>query len=310
MMSGEKNAGSVSGLVFDIRRFSVHDGSGIRTTVFLKGCPLRCRWCQNPEGVEDFLKPVWLSGACIGCGKCYKAIAARDPKEAVTMLNTMPPQKANEVMDRCPAKALVWNGRLMSVDEVMAEVIKDKVFFTHGGGVTLSGGEPLVQEEFALALLAKMREAGIHTAIETSLYAKPDIVEKAAELSDGIFADCKIVDQKKHSEATGRGNETILANLDRLLTGKHTGKVIVRVPLIPGFTGDIENISAVADFVYARNPAVPLELLNYNPLAASKYPYGDLEGRELENCKVYSPDKIEKFKAVVRERGVKCIEWV
>ena len=299
------------GTVFDIRRFSIHDGRGIRTTVFLKGCPLRCRWCQNPEGLEDFVKPVLLSGACIDCGSCYTATAARDAKEAAAWLHTLPPQKANEVMALCPANALVWNGRIMSVDEVMEEVVKDNVFFAHGGGgCTLSGGEPLAQADFAFSLLKKMGEEGIHTIIETSLYVPPDIADKAAECCDGIFADCKFIDQQKHREATGQDNEMILANLDRLLAGKNAGKAIVRVPLVRGFTGRDENIAAIADFVYRRNPAVPIELLNYNPLAAAKYPCGNFEGLEIENCRPYSADEMEKFKAIVREKGVQCMDWV
>jgi pyruvate formate lyase activating enzyme len=192
----------------------------------------------------------------------------------------------------------------------MKEVIKDKVFFAHGGGATLSGGEPLAQGEFALALLGRMQKEGMHTAIETSLYAPPDLVDQAAERCNGIFADCKIIDQGKHRETTEQDNKIILANLDRLLTGKHSGKVIVRVPLVPGFTDDIENISAIADFVYARNKNVPLELLNYNPLAAAKYPYGNFKGLEPKDCKSYSNEQMEKFRGIVRERGVTCIESV
>ena len=313
-MNKEKNAGKyakgIYGMIFDIRRFSVHDGKGIRTTIFLKGCPLRCRWCQNPEGLENFLEPVWISGSCIDCGKCYAAMDVRDTKEAIALLHTIPPQKANEVMALCPANALIWNGRIMSVDEVMEEIVKDKVFFSHGGGCTLSGGEPLAQADFALSLLKKMMEEGIHTAIETSFHVPPNIADKAAELCGGIFADCKVIDKQKHREATGQDNEIILANLDRLLTGKHADKAIVRIPLVRGFTGESENIAAIADFVYNKNPAVPLELLNYNPLAAAKYPYGNFLGLEIKNCRPYSADEMEKFKAIVRKRGVQCIEWV
>ena len=309
-----KQPGKITGCVFDIRRFSIHDGRGIRTTVFLKGCPLRCRWCQNPEGMEDFLKPVWLSKACIGCGKCYKTLAARNAEEAAVSLQSLEVQKVNDIMDSCPAKAFVWNGKTLTVDDVFAEILKDKVFFAHNGGCTLSGGEPLAQGDFALALLEKLQEAGIHTAIETSLYAQPELVDKAAEKSDQIFADCKIFDPKKHFEATGKSSEIILRNLERLLLGKHADndngahKVIVRIPLIPGFTAEKENITAIADFIQARNPAVPVELLNYNPLAASKYPYGDFLGKEIELCKPYSGEQMENFRAMVKKRGLICIE--
>ena len=298
------------GCIFDIRRFSVHDGSGIRTVVFFKGCPLRCRWCQNPEGLEDFLKPVWLSGACINCGKCYKTTCAGDAKEAVLILQTLESQKINEVMDTCPAKALVWNGKKMNVDEVFFELEKDKVFFAHNGGCTLSGGEPLAQGEFAIALLERIQQEGIHTALETSLFAPPELADKAIERCDQIFADCKTIDPARHAEAIGSNNEIILTNLDRLLTGKHAYKTIVRIPLIPDFTGDSENIIAIADFIHARNPKVPVELLNYNPLAASKYPYGDIQGNEITHCRPYNAEQMEQFRTIVRERGIICIESV
>jgi pyruvate formate lyase activating enzyme len=301
-----KSKGS-GGLVFDIRRFSVHDGKGIRTTVFLKGCPLRCRWCHNPEGIEGFLKPVWLSGACINCGKCCQTTAAANAKEAASLLLRLPPQKAEEVMDQCPANALVLNGKSMGLDEVLAEVKKDKVFFSHGGGCTLSGGEPLAQPDFTLALLKELRHAGIHTAIETSLYAPAELLNEAAKNCDQIFADFKIFDNDKHIEGTGQGNEIIMRNLDTLSSGEYAGKIIVRTPLIPGFSGDSENIINIADFIHARNPAVPIELLNYNPLAAAKYPYGDLRGYE-KDCKPYSAEQMLQFMDIARNRGVKCIE--
>ena len=296
--------------IFDIRRFSVHDGKGIRTTVFFKGCPLRCRWCQNPEGLEDFFKPVWLSGACINCGKCYKPFAASNPEKAVQMLQNIPQERVNEVMDNCPAKAIIRNRVELTGDELIEELKKDSVFFAYNGGCTLSGGEPLAQGELTIGLLEKLRQAGINTAIETSLHAPAMLVDAAAALCDQIFADCKIMDKKKHIEATGMGNEIILDNLDRLLLGKYAEKVIVRIPLVPGFTGGRENITAIADFIFRRNPNIPVELLNYNPLAASKYPYGDFPGKDISDCMPYSAEQMEKFRTIVREGGVKCIESV
>jgi pyruvate formate lyase activating enzyme len=304
MTNCEKNSGKTSGCIFDIRRFSVHDGRGIRTTVFFKGCPLRCRWCHNPEGIEDFLKPVWLSGACINCGKCYKYSGAHSVEETAVLLRFLDLQKANEVMDSCPAKALVWNGKTLTIDQTLNELVKDKVFFDHNGGCTLSGGEPLAQGDFVLVLLERMREAGIHTAIETSLFAEPELVDKAAEKSDEIFADCKKKKKKKHIEATGSSNEIILDNLERLLTGSHAHKLTVRIPLIPGFTSENENITAIAGFIKVRNSSVPVELLNFNPLANGKYPYGDFQGKEIMHCKPYTKKQIESIAALVKEKGI------
>ncbi|MDR0600008.1 MAG: glycyl-radical enzyme activating protein [Treponema sp.] len=295
------NSGSASGAVFDIRRFSVHDGEGIRTTVFLKGCPLRCRWCQNPEGLESRFKPVWLSGACIHCGVCTKIEAAVRPGSALPELT---PRAWDAVMDACPAKALVWDGRIMTVDEVITEVAKDAAFFAYGGGLTLSGGEPLAQPGFALALLEKARGAGFHTAIETSLFAPAEVVESAVALCDTIIADCKIFDEARHIEATGQSNGIILQNLRLLLTERYARKVLIRTPLIPAFTADEENIAAISAFVSGLYKDVDYELLNYNPLGAGKYP---LTGREYyftENPKPFTAEETRRFKDVARKNGI------
>jgi pyruvate formate lyase activating enzyme len=303
-------------MVFDIRRFSVHDGRGIRTTVFLKGCPLRCRWCQNPEGIEPFRRPLWLSGACIHCGRCTRTAdtpRALDWDGDVLRIDfdpAAPPETWEAALDACPAKALTWSGRPLDVEEVMEEVEKDRVFFTHSGGCTLSGGEPLAQGGFALALLEQCRKAGIHTAIETSLYAPPEIVGEAAELCDQIFADCKVFDGPRHAGAAGRDNALILDNLERLLLGKHAGKVTVRTPLVPLWTAVPENIAAIAAFIAARNTAshpVFYELLNYNPLARSKYPHGDLEWTLPENTGPFDAEQMETFRQIAREKGVHCV---
>jgi pyruvate formate lyase activating enzyme len=295
------NNGTAEGAVFDIRRFSVHDGEGIRTTVFLKGCPLRCRWCQNPEGLESRLKPVWLSGACIRCGACEQAESAVRPGFPLPELTA---RDWNAVMDQCPAKALVWDGRIMTTDEVMAEVEKDAPFFAYGGGLTLSGGEPLAQPGFALDLLEKARNAGFRTAIETSLFAPPETVAAAAALCDTIIADCKIFDEKRHIEATGQSNRVILQNLRLILAEENAPKVLIRSPLIPVFTADEENIAAICAFLSGLNKNVNYELLNYNPLGAGKYPLAGMEYYFTENPKPFSPEEMRRFKDIALKNGV------
>jgi pyruvate formate lyase activating enzyme len=290
-----------AGAVFDIRRFSVHDGAGIRTTVFLKGCPLRCRWCQNPEGLETRFRPVWLSGACIHCGACTKTAAAVCPG---SVLPELPELVWETVMDACPAKALVWDGRIMTADEVMAEVKKDAVFFAHGGGVTLSGGEPLAQSEFTLAILEASRRAGFHTAIETSLFAPAETVDAAADLCDTIIADCKFFDEKRHFDASGQSNALILENISRLLSGPHAPKTLIRTPLIPGFTADEENVAAISAFISGLYKDAAYELLNYNPLAAGKYP---LTGRTYcftENPKPFTMEEMFRFRSIAGKNGI------
>lgn len=161
----------MKGQVFDIRRFSTHDGDGIRTTVFLKGCPLSCVWCQNPEGISAKKRPLYFENRCIHCGTCVKKSRAEGVKieNGKIHLNPKVAEDWAEIIDWCPAGAIEMDSREMTVNEVMEEVRKDEVFYRHGGGVTLSGGEPLFQWKFALELLKQCKKEGIHTAIELSL---------------------------------------------------------------------------------------------------------------------------------------------
>ena len=314
---------TVSGLVFDVRRFSVHDGKGLRTTVFLKGCPLRCRWCHNPEGLESFCRPVWLSSVCIRCGTCTdKAEALAFPvlswEDETLCIRFTPGDGAagspvrkhwDALVDACPVRALVWNGRAMTTDEVMQEAVKDAVFFAHGGGCTLSGGEPLAQPAFALSLLEACRRAGIHTALETSLCAPPETVDEAAALCDELFADCKIVDGGRHERATGVDNALVLGNLERLLAGKYAARITVRTPLVPGWTDDGDNIAAIAEFIACCDTGTNAlyELINYNPLAAAKYPHGELVWTPGE-LRPLGAEQIGRLRERAREKGVRCVD--
>jgi pyruvate formate lyase activating enzyme len=302
----------VTGTIFDIRRFSVHDGLGIRTTVFLKGCPLRCRWCQNPEGLEFESRPMWFEQQCIHCRACTQA-AEQDNAKPLSwnhdrlLINdslSTDPASFRLPMYLCPTKALAWDSRNISVGELIDELEKDRVFFNHGGGVTLSGGEPLAQPEFTLALLATCRRAGFHTAIETSLFAPMEIVDDVSALSDMIIADCKIFDSERHREATGQTNTLIMENLGRLLSGPHASKIVVRTPLIPGFTGTEENIGAISAFISGLYKNVAYELLNYNPLAAGKYPLTGKKFCFAKKQKPFSTEDMLRFRDIVKKNGV------
>jgi pyruvate formate lyase activating enzyme len=315
MAATEKN---VIGTIFDIRRFSVHDGQGIRTTVFLKGCPLRCRWCQNPEGLEFESRPLWFERKCIHCRACTQAanpdrpaLLSWDHENRLRIngghsgdLRLIDPSFFWLPMYLCPTQALTWDSRNLSVGELVVELEKDRVFFNHSGGITLSGGEPLAQPEFTLALLAACRQAGFHTAIETSLFAPAEIVESAAALSDTIIADCKIYDNKRHKEATGQPNTLILENLGHLLSGPHAFKVLVRTPLIPGFTATEENIGAISAFISGLYGDVAYELLNYNPLAAGKYPLTGKEFCFTKNPKPFSAEDMLRFRVIAGKNGI------
>jgi pyruvate formate lyase activating enzyme len=301
-----------TGTIFDIRRFSVHDGQGIRTTVFLKGCPLRCRWCQNPEGLEFESRPVWFKQSCIHCRACTQAVKQHPAKPLSwnhdrLLINNSPlidPASFRLPIYLCPTRALGWDSRNLSVGELITELEKDRVFFNHGGGVTLSGGEPLAQPEFTLELLTACRCAGFHTAIETSLFAPAEIVDDVSALSDTVIADFKIFDNESHKKATGQANILIMENLNRLLSGPHASEIVVRTPLIPDFTATEENIGAISAFISGLYGDIAYELLNYNPLATGKYP---LTGKKFCFAKTQKPftgKELLRFKDIARKNGI------
>lgn len=301
---------SETGRIFDIRRFSTHDGGGIRTTVFFKGCPLSCAWCHNPEGISPARRPVRFPGSCIGCGSCADAAengGVRMDGEGIR-IDIHAREDWDAIMDACPTGALCWDSRDVRIDELMEEIRRDLPFYAHGGGgVTLSGGDPLMQADFAEALLRRCREEGVHTAVETELYASWEDARRVLACADLIFADLKLMDGELHRRCTGAGNERILENLRMLLSGDLRKQVIVRTPLIPGITATEENLSSIARFLAETDPEARLELLNYNPLAAAKYP---LAGREYcfrENPERYTEDEMEAFRALVRRNGVKHV---
>lgn len=295
-------------VVFDIRRFSTHDGKGLRTNVFLKGCPLRCVWCQNPEGLEPAPRPVWFATACMGCRTCVACCkhGGVQAGESGLVIDPRASEDWDYLVDECPTGALRMDARVMSVDEVVAEAEKDRIFYRSDGGVTLSGGEPLMQAEFCSELLKALKERGIHTAIETSLFAAPEQVKRVLPLVDQIFCDCKLADQEKHKRFTGVSNKLILQNLAWLLESPLRSRVTVRTPLIPTMTATDENLGAIAQMLCGLYPQVRYELLNYNPLAAAKY--RDTERSycftDAENPQLYTKDQMRRFGEVVTKNGI------
>lgn len=293
-------------LVFDIKRFAVHDGDGLRTTVFFKGCPLRCRWCQNPEGLEAKRQPVYLKSQCIHCHRCEKAAKAGQLKwkDEKLLLSRESAESFGAIVDACPSGAIRYDSKPWSIDELIEKIREDEVFFRHNGGVTFSGGEPLMQGEFLDEILKACKKEGIRTAIETSSFGDHELVTKIAPSLDRIFCDIKILDPKKHKEATGQDNTLILKNTRWLLSSEeHRDKVIIRTPLIPGYTADDENIAAIASWISEIDPDVKYELLNYNPLAPSKYEMVQKTYRA-GNHQPFSEQEMERFRNVTREHGV------
>jgi pyruvate formate lyase activating enzyme len=264
------------GIIFNIKRFSVHDGPGIRTSIFLKGCPLSCTWCHNPEGISRDIIIWYNRNICIACGKCTEACpqsALRlKPSEERSIIEIDRSRciVTGECVKVCPTGAIDFTGKRSTVEEVMTEIRKDALFYeSSGGGVTLTGGEPLFQPEFCIGILKACREENFNTTIETCLFCERSLLEKVADLVDLFLVDMKIFDSTLHEEFTGKGNKLIKENLGIL---SQMGKrIIVRVPLIKGITDSDVNRRNIEDFVKKINPAIPVEYLDFNPLTKSKY---------------------------------------
>lgn len=234
------------GSIFNIQRFCLHDGDGIRTTVFLKGCPLRCIWCHNPEGLETCPIISFAKDKCVSCGRCLNDCVARHIVDGEVALNTEECVHCGKCVSNCLCGANELFGREVSSDEVLAEVLRDKMFYkTSGGGLTISGGEPSMQAEFAIELIEKAKEAGVSSFIETSGIGSREFYKKCLELGVVFLYDIKCMDSVRHKSFTGVGNEKILDNLEYLFV--NGADIILRLPFIPGLNDtekDIRDLSA------------------------------------------------------------------
>ncbi len=267
-----------AGFVFNIQQFSVHDGPGIRTIVFLKGCPLKCLWCSNPESQYSNPELAYNENKCIGteeCGLCLQACSKGAIKKATSQNKVFVDRKlcinCGECAQDCPAKALEMLGRYMDVNQILEVIQEDTLFYARsGGGITLSGGEPLLQAEFSFELLKEAKARGLDTAIETCGHTKWPNLEKVCEYLDTMFYDIKCIDAEKHKKYTGVSNDMILHNFQKL-SGCFPGMpVIVRTPVVPGFNDTEKDISAVIDLI-KEIPNVKYELLPYHRLGEIKY---------------------------------------
>ena len=261
-----------SGLVFNIQKYSLHDGPGIRTTVFLKGCPLCCAWCHNPESISPRRELLVVEGRCAVCGECRHAcpFAEQIPGDGVLPSRNKQCILCSECVEACPTGARQMVGREMTVEEVMLEVLRDRVFYEEsGGGVTFSGGEPLMQPQFVLALVEACREHGLHTTIDTCGFGYIDHLLTLAPLTDLFLYDLKFMDDAKHREFCGVSNTPILANLQRL-TQVHQN-ICLRVPLIPGVNDSEENLEGLARWATSLPGVRHVNLLPYHPTGVQKF---------------------------------------
>lgn len=273
-----------TGFVFNIQKYSVHDGPGIRTIAFLKGCHLRCRWCSNPESQE--LKPSLAvnNNRCIGTDKCHYCMDAC-PKNALYSKEgnqiAVHRELCHDCEDlvcaaACPAQGLNIYGKPMTVDEVLKIVSQDAPFYSRsGGGMTLSGGEPFMQSHFSLALLREARARYIRTAVETCGMCEQDVLLEGAKYLNYVLFDIKSMDSDKHKEMTGLPNKQIHSNLLALCREFPDMPIIVRTPVIPGFNDTGEAIKAIAEFIEPLGDHVEYEMLAYHRLGTQKYQFLD-----------------------------------
>jgi pyruvate formate lyase activating enzyme len=294
----------LTGVTFNVQRFSTEDGPGIRTTVFMKGCPLRCRWCHNPEGLSPKAQLIWYDVRCIGARRCLAAC----PVEALELtpegmrIDRERCQPCDLCAEACPSGALELIGRRWTPEELLAQVAKDTAFYeTSGGGVTVSGGEPTMQPDFVEAFLRLCRESGIATALDTCGYADWSVYERLLPYVDLVLFDLKILDRERHRQATGVYPDRILANAAAI--AERGMPMWIRTPIIPGYTDDEANIGALAAFIRNRLPTVQRwDLLAYTNLGVSKYRRLDLP-YPLEEAKLPLREHMERLAAVAADGG-------
>lgn len=296
---------NMTGTVFDMQRFSLHDGPGIRTIVFLKGCPLHCRWCSNPESQNNSSIVMYKKSDCFKCGRCIsvcKVGAISFDNE--THIDREKCTGCGECTNVCPSGALVLKGKTMTIQQAIKELKKDATIFRRSnGGVTLSGGEPLVQHEFASQLLLACKSQGWSTAIETTGFGSSEAIEKVIPYVDTVLLDIKHIDPYTHKKFTGISNEVILKNAKRI---SQITKTVVRVPIIPGFNYSYKDIEDIAKFVKTLNNVDTIHLLPYHTFGENKY---DLLGIEytLDGLKRLSKEDLNEHKKIVESYGIKCI---
>ncbi|MBL3568007.1 glycyl-radical enzyme activating protein [Rhodovulum sp. BSW8] len=293
------------GTVFDIQRYSIHDGPGLRTIVFLKGCPLRCRWCSNPESQSPEPELFFRASSCIKCGQCVpvcptQALAPTNPG----FVDRDKCVKCGTCAGVCPTQALTISGKKMTVAQVMQELRKDAIHYRRsGGGVTLSGGEPLFQHQFAKHLLMACHEQGWNTAMETTGYTTREIVRDVIPHVDHVLLDMKAIDPQVHVAQTGVENRIILENALCISSLTHT---VVRIPVVPGVNDTVEAAEAVACFAKLMPGVDTVHLLPYHSFGENKYA---LLGRSypMGNTPNMKPEEVAPLVEKIESHGLKCV---
>jgi len=262
-----------TGLIFDIKRYSINDGPGIRITIFFKGCPLRCAWCHNPESFSSQVQKMYTASKCIGAVECIKVC----PNDALTLTpqgivtDAERCKLCGKCAEACPTKAIEMTGQIYTVDQIMEVIEKERLVFDQsGGGVTFSGGEPLLHSDFLIELLDACGEKGFHRSVDTSGFTDTSKLLEVAKRTDLFLYDLKLMDTERHRKFTGVNNEKILFNLEEL--AKTGANINIRIPFIGGVNTDVENMEKAAEFIaHLAGETKLINLLPYHQIAAHKY---------------------------------------
>ena len=290
---------AVAGLIFDLQRFSLHDGPGIRTLVFMKGCPLTCAWCSNPESQQTRPEVMYYKDKCIECFSCITACPNSEVLRQKWPLVLDECEGCGSCVTACYAEARQLIGRQVTVDEVLETVLRDVVFYEEsGGGVTVGGGEPTLQADFVSRFLEQCREHSLHTAIETCGFTSWEIFSRVLQHVDLLLLDIKHMDPDRHKAQTGVGNEQILENARRAAAGGQD--IIIRLPLIPGFNDGIDNLIQLGEFIRDElYPVRRIDILPYHSTGESKSTrLGKAYG--LNDASLQSPEEISDVQEILQ----------